>query len=102
MVGIEGPLLPPRLFLPLEFSSRLILIIESQSSSGPSPPLLPSGQDSAPPVPPRVLRPAALPAETDSTTPPAWRPPAAPLLPFRAPPTSPPPDRYSLCACLPH
>src|ERR1035441_955627 len=56
IVGIDGPP-PPRLLFPLEFSSRLILIIGIQSSSGPSPLPLPSAQDSAPPAPLHVLRP---------------------------------------------
>src|ERR1700729_4395127 len=79
IVGIDEPLLLPRLFLPLEFSSRLILIIGIQSSSGPSPPLLPSGQGSVPPAPLHVLRPEASPAGRDSTVPPASRTLAATL-----------------------
>src|SRR5580704_3875794 len=92
--GIDGPPPPPRLPFPLEFSSRLILIIGIQSSSGPSPPPLPSGRRSAPPVPPRVLPWAASPAGTDSTTPPASRIPAATLPPARALSTNRPPDRF--------
>src|SRR5438270_14076921 len=79
IVGIDGPPPLPRLPFPLLVSSRLILIIGIQSSSGPSPPPLPSVRGSAPPVPPRVPRSAVLPAGTDSTTPPASRIPAAAL-----------------------
>src|SRR5260370_41044872 len=55
--GIDGT--PARLFLPFAVSSRLILIIGIQSSSGPSPPPRPSGQDSAPLTPLLGLPPAA-------------------------------------------
>src|SRR4029077_5361220 len=93
IVGIDGPP-PPRLLFPLEFSSRLILIIEIQSSSGPSRLPLPFGRDSAPPVPLRVLRPAASPAGTDSTIPPASRTLAATLPPGPALSTTRPPGRF--------
>src|ERR1700733_10834719 len=98
IVGIDGTLLPPRLFFPLEDSSRLILIIGIQSSSKPSPPLPPAGPRSAPPVPHPDRPPAAPLSETDSTIQPASKIPAAtlPLIPALLPSLR--PDKFSRCA----
>src|SRR5579862_2844093 len=102
IAGIVGKAAPPaRLFFPLDDSSRLILIIGIQSSSKPSPPLPPAGQDFAPPAPLRAHPPAAQPAGMDSAIPPASKTPAAKL------PSSPEPsptlrrDKSFQCARLP-